>query len=79
MVMDMRVRARLKCLFLYPKCRATYMCCKVECILSTSFEQLVFMRWRVFGEILVGCCYMYMHIIVDKKDSRQICVPNLAR
>ena len=55
-MMDMRVRARLKCLFLYPKCRATYMCCKVECILSTLFEQLVFMRWMVFREMLVGCC-----------------------
>ena len=55
-VMDMRVRARLKCLFLYPKWRATYMCCRVECILSTLFEQLLLIRCRVFSVMLVGCC-----------------------
>ena len=32
------------------------MCCNVECILSTSFEQFVLMRCRVLREMLVGCC-----------------------
>ena len=30
--------------------------CRVECILSTLFEQLLLIRCRVFSVMLVGCC-----------------------
>ena len=63
-VMDIRVRARLKGLFLYPKWRATYtvhVCvlhvqCRVACIFRIALELLVLMRCRVFKVMLVGCC-----------------------
>ena len=56
-VMDMRVRARLKCLFLYPKWRATYICVVgLNSFISILFEQLLLIRCRLFRVMLVCCC-----------------------